>query len=188
MTRWEPDAASRLERAALELFGEQGYAATTVPQIAERAGLTTRSFFRHFADKREVLFFYEREFPEVVRAAMADLPADLTPIELLMRGLETVTATRFNDWRTHLVFRRRLVQADAGLHERELLKLTVLAEEIRASLLDHGVDEPTADLLAPMGVTIFDLSMSRWLDGDGTQSFLDCIHETQVTFRAATAS
>ena len=74
MSRWAPDAALRLESAAVELFEEQGYGPTTVPQIAARAGLTTRTFFRHFADKRDVLFLRDREFPDVVGAALAGLP------------------------------------------------------------------------------------------------------------------
>src|SRR4051794_32149270 len=99
MSRWEPDALERLTRAALELFAEQGYAATTVPQITARAGLTTRTFFRHFVDKREVLFARELDFPEVVTELVADAPRDLSAIELAMFGFEAIASTQFGPWR-----------------------------------------------------------------------------------------
>ncbi|PRY67124.1 TetR family transcriptional regulator [Glaciihabitans tibetensis] len=156
----------RLERAALELFAEQGYADTTVPQITERAGLTTRTFFRHFADKPEVLFFREREFPTVVTAVLADAPASLHPWALVMFGLEAVTASRFDQWRGDLLVRRLILRDDVRLRERELLKSAVLADAIESALLDHNVDPATAALLAPMAVVLFNSALSDWLDAN----------------------
>ncbi len=95
MGRWQPNARGRLERAAVELFAEQGFAATTVPQIAARAGLTTRTFFRHFADKREVLFAGDEELPALVARLVADAPAALGPMLVIAHGLETIAATTF---------------------------------------------------------------------------------------------
>ena len=164
MSRWAPDAAIRLERAALELFAEQGYAETTVPQITERAGLTTRTFFRHFADKPEVLFFREREFPTVVTNVLSHAPADLDPWALVMFGLEAVTANRFDQWRGDLLVRREILRADVRLRERELLKSAVLADAIEQSLLDYNVDPATAALLAPIAVVLFNSALSDWLD------------------------
>jgi AcrR family transcriptional regulator len=185
MSRWEPDAADRLERAALELFTEQGYAATTVPQIAARAGLTTRSFFRHFADKREVLFYYEREFPAVVASVIADVPDSVSPVELVLQSLEVLTAHRFNDWRTSLIARRAIVQAEGHLRERELLKLSVLGDAIRQGLLDRGIDDSTASWLAPMTVMIFDRSLNRWLDDEAGESLQKIVRDSQRTLWAA---
>src|SRR5580692_4264648 len=101
MSRWQPDARERLERAALQLFTEQGFAATTVPQITARAGLTTRTFFRHFADKREVIFGGD-EIPALATRLMAEAPPSLTPMTLIIRGLRTVAETRFEGRREEI--------------------------------------------------------------------------------------
>ena len=97
MSRWRPDARERLERAAFELFAEQGFAATTVPEITARAGLTTRTFFRYFADKREVIFG-GAEIPDLATRLIADAPASLDPVTLVYGGLQTVAETRANGW------------------------------------------------------------------------------------------
>jgi len=166
MSRWAPDAALRLESAALELFAEQGYADTTVPQITARAGLTTRTFFRHFTDKREVLFLRDREFPTVVATVLAAAPAGLTPLALVMFGLEAVTAENFDLWRNGMVARRAIIQADDRLRERELLKSSRLAEAIEHALIAEGVERSAAALVAPFGVLIFDTALTEWLDTD----------------------
>src|ERR1700737_4981446 len=88
MGRWEPDAGGRLEQAALKLYGERGFEQTTVAEIAKRAGLTERTFFRHFADKREVLFAGARELQELMLSTVADAPATLAPIDAAIAGLE----------------------------------------------------------------------------------------------------
>lgn len=166
MSRWEPDAATRLERAALELFAEQGFAATTVPQITARAGLTTRTFFRHFVDKREVLFVAERELPGYVAEVTAAAPDGLTPMQLVMHGLAAATATRFDEWRAQLVARRAVIRSDEGLRERELAKGRVLSGAVESGLRARGVPDATAALLASVAVTIFDSALDRWLDDD----------------------
>lgn len=185
MARWEPDAAARLEAAALELFAQHGYAATTVPSIAARAGLTTRSFFRHFADKREVLFIHEADFPGVVSSAISAQPEGLGAVDLVIRALEFVTTDRFSDWRDVLISRRAIVREDASLRERELLKFAILGESIRRSLVDRGIDDSTAALLAPIAVTVFDQSMNRWLDGDGSVPLVSIVRDTHAVLLAA---
>src|SRR6478752_786039 len=122
MTRWSPDAALRLEEAALALFEEAGFSATTVPQIAERAGLTTRTFFRHFSDKRDVLFLRDREFPDVISRVLDAMPDDLPAGELIMRGLLNA-AEELDTLREPIARRRRVIRSEAHLRERELLKL-----------------------------------------------------------------
>src|SRR5580692_53830 len=109
MSRWQPDARERLERAALQLFTEQGFAATTVPQITSRAGLTTRTFFRHFADKREVLFG-GAETPGYAARMMADAPASADPMTLLADGLQTFADTRFEGRRDEFRLRRDIIR------------------------------------------------------------------------------
>ena len=178
MSRWEPNARQRLERAALDLFVEVGFAEATVPQITARAGLTTRTFFRHFADKREVLFAAEQELPALVARLMSEAPASLTPMMLVERGLQTVAATRFEGNLDYLRTRRAVVQADEGLRERELRKSSVLADAIRREFLNRGTDELTATLIAQVAVTVLGVSVDRWLDQDGKQPLTQLVHET----------
>ena len=187
MSRWQPDARGRLARAAVELSLEQGFAATTVPQIAARAGLTTRTFFRHFADKREVLFAGDEELPALVARLAADAPAALSPMLLIAYALETVAATRFEGRREYLRTRRAVIQADEGLRERELRKLAALSDAIGRGFRDRGVDELTAMLAAQLAVTVFSVTISRWLDQDGEQPLSALVHDTLRALRSVAA-
>jgi AcrR family transcriptional regulator len=182
MARWAPDAAVRLERAALELFAEQGYDATTVPQITERAGLTTRTFFRHYADKREVLFLREREFPAVVASVLAAAPPSLSPMELVMHGLQTVAERDLVRWRRELAVRRDVLRADERLRERELLKSAGLAAAIGHALVDHGVEPSTASMAARVAALLLDVALDDWLDGDAPLP--DVLRATRVRMAA----
>jgi AcrR family transcriptional regulator len=166
-----------LERAALELFVEQGFAETTVPQITARAGLTTRTFFRHFADKREVLFAYQAELPTVVARVLADTPASLGPMDAIMQGLQTVAA-EIESQRTYLRTRHGIVETDDGLRERELRKQSVLSDAIRRELLKRGIDELTATLAAEIAVSVFGVAVTRWLDNDEQRSLSQVVNET----------
>ncbi|MCS5713293.1 TetR/AcrR family transcriptional regulator [Herbiconiux sp. CPCC 205716] len=169
MTRWAPDAALRLEAAALDLVAEQGYAATTVPQITHRAGLTTRTFFRHFADKRDVFFLRDREFPRVVAAALEGLPAETAPLAALQQGLERATSP-LAQWREPILRRRAVIRAEDQLRERELLKSGHLADAIAEALVARSrpgteVTPAEARLLASVAVLVFDRALDSWLDG-----------------------
>ncbi len=187
MGRWQPNARGRLERAAVELFAEQGFAATTVPQIAARAGLTTRTFFRHFADKREVLFAGDEELPALVARLVADAPAALGPMLVIAHGLETIAATTFEGRLEYLRLRRAVIQADEGLRERELRKLAVLSEAISRGFRERGVDELTAILAAQLAVTVFSVTIARWLDQNGEQPLSELVRDTLRALRAVTA-
>lgn len=162
MTRWSPDAALRLEEAALLLFERQGFSGTTVPQIAQSAGLTTRTFFRHFVDKRDVLFLRDREFPDVVGAALTGAPENLTGIELVKAGLLNA-AVELEAWREPILTRQKIIASDEQLRERELLKREHLAEAVGKALRHRGINAGDCDLLAHTGTVIFDLSLKRWL-------------------------
>ncbi len=176
MARWRPGARERLEQAALELFVDQGFADTTVPQIAARAGLTTRTFFRHFADKREVLFAGDGELPALVAQLWADTPADLPPVAAIRHGLTTVARTRFEYNYDYLRTRRAVVQADDSLRERELRKRSILADAIHHGFTSRGVDEPTAALAAGIAVTVLGVALNRWLDSEDDLPLADHIH------------
>ncbi len=187
MGRWQPNARGRLERAAVELFAEQGFAATTVPQIAARAGLTTRTFFRHFADKREVLFAGDEELPALVARLVADAPAALGPMLVIAHGLETIAATTFEGRLGYLRLRRAVIQADEGLRERELRKLAVLSEAISRGFRERGVDELAAILAAQLAVAVFSVTIARWLDQNGEQPLSELVRDTLRALRAVTA-
>ncbi|RCG31787.1 TetR family transcriptional regulator [Sphaerisporangium album] len=185
MSRWRPDARERLQQAALDLFAEQGFAATTVPEITARAGLTTRTFFRHFADKREVLYADDAEVPAMVATMMAEAPPSAEPLALIVEGLRTVAETRFEPRKAALLARRELVRTDAGLQERDLRKRAVMSEAIREGFQARGVDPARAALLAETSVTLINVSLAEWLDAPDDRKLYDIILETLATLRSA---
>lgn len=164
MPRWSPDAALRLEAAAMTLFAEQGYRGTTVPQIVEAAGLTARTFFRHFADKRDVLFLRDRELPQAVRDFMAAVPPESSATDAVRTGL-AAACRGVQAWREQIARRRRIVRSEPALQERDLLRSHHLAAAIEQSLAERGIDRARAHALAALAVTCFDLAIDRWLDG-----------------------
>ena len=169
MSRWEPDARERLERAALELFVRQGFAQTTVPQITARAGLTTRTFFRHFADKREVLFGYQVDLPGIVAALMAAAPRSHGPMKLIAEGLDTIADHQFEGRLDQLRTRQAVILSDAGLRERELRKQSILSDAITSGFRDRGLDELTSTVAAHIAVTVFAVAVTSWLTQAGSQ-------------------
>lgn len=177
MTRWAPDAALRLERAAMELFEEQGYDATTVPQITARAGLTTRTFFRHFNDKREVLFLRDREFPAVIQASLVDAPGSDHPLEAAQAGLLSAAAS-LEPLRGNILRRQAVVRSDDRLRERELLKSARLADAVSAGLLERGFANDQVRIVAPLAVLAFELALTDWTASDDSQTLADCLTRT----------
>src|SRR5271157_4832944 len=141
MGRWEPNARGRLMQAAFALYGERGFEQTTVAEIAERAGLTERTFFRHFADKREVLFAGADALRELLVDTVASAPASLAPIEAAAAGLEAAGAF-IQEGRELSQQRQAIIAASAELQERELIKLASLASALAAALRRRGVDDP----------------------------------------------
>jgi AcrR family transcriptional regulator len=189
VARWSPDARERLERAALDLFQEQGFAATTVPEITERAGLTTRTFFRHFADKREVLFA-EDVVPEVATRMVTDAPEGLAPIEVLAEGLRQVADTRFEGRREDLRVRRAITATDASLQERELRKWAVVRDSAAVALHGRGVPDTEARLLAGLGVAVLEVALADWLaagDDSDHRPLADYVDEGLTVLRRAIA-
>jgi len=165
MTRWKPDAAGRLAVAAMSLFEEQGYDATTVAEIAERAGLTKRTFFRHFADKREVLFGGSAELVRRWAEAVAAAPAGAAPMAAVTAGFDPV-AEIFEERHAFARVRARIVDANPELQERELIKLQMLAGAVAEALRERGVPDDEAILAAQAGVTVFHVAFARWVSQD----------------------
>lgn len=187
MGRWRPDARERLKQAAVELFAEQGFAATTVPQITARAGLTTRTFFRHFADKREVLFGGE-EIPAMATRLIADAPASLDPAAVIIEGLRTVAETRFEGRREEVRLNRDIIRSDPGLAERDLRKRADLAAAMRDGFISRGVAVTTAALLAESTVTVLYVALDAWLDQDGDRALFEIMLATLESLQGALGS
>jgi AcrR family transcriptional regulator len=166
MSRWAPDAAERLHDAALELFVEQGFAVTTVPQIADRAGLTTRSFFRYYIDKREVLFAGEDELPGVIERIFLNASAELTPLEVIRKGIVDAVAPRLLALREELLVRRRIVRSDEGLREREQKKLTIVHDAATHAFSARGLSTLDAEIAGRLAVVIYDTVLQLWLDDE----------------------
>jgi AcrR family transcriptional regulator len=189
MSRWQPDTRERLAAAALELFREQGFADTTVPQITARAGLTTRTFFRHFADKREVLFAEEDELPALVTRIIREAAPDRSPLQVVEDGFPEVVASQFAEGRDALLARKRIIVADAGLQEREMRKVHAMQEAVRAGFVERGVDPLTAVLVAHATATVFGVSIGRWLSEGGPDTDLAAVlHDTLDAFRRLMAA
>ena len=151
--------------AALELFGERGYEQTTVAAIAERAGVTERTFFRYFADKREVLFDSSGGLQHGVVAAIEAAPDGLPPIEVMARAFAVAGDLIAGD-RAFAEQRAAVIASDASLQERELLKLERLRQAAVEALRDRGVALPAAELAAGAGVAVFHVGFARWLADD----------------------
>jgi AcrR family transcriptional regulator len=166
MGRWKPDARGRLAKAAMELYAEQGFEQTTVAEIAERAGLTERTFFRHYADKREVLFYGTEMMQHLLVDAVAAAPASATAMDAVGVAFQAAGAMlQENQERARL--RDAIVSANAELRERELIKLAALAAAVAGALRDRGIPEPAASLAAETGVAVFKVAFARWISEPG---------------------
>lgn len=162
--RWKPDARERLRKAALDLFSEQGFAVTTVPQIAERAGLTTRTFYRHFADKRDVVFLQPDAYAEI-RAVLEQAPAGLSTAGFLSWALGLV-ATSLERQRDQMRLTKALIDSDAGLQERALHKREMLCSLMNEALLGRGLEARQARLLAETVISALYIALNQWRDSD----------------------
>lgn len=190
MARWQPGATERLVIAAVELFNEQGYDATTVAQIAERAGVTKSTFFRHFSDKRELLVAGQETLSRLMADGIAEAPADASPLEAVAAGLVRASNEMGPVNRELGPGLKAAVAASTELQERDALKSVGLAAAMRTALLARDVPDPTAHLAAELGVLAFKRGYARWSegdqdDGDGlAKHALSALHE----LRTATAS
>jgi len=164
MPRWDARAEERLRTAAIELFLEHGYEHVTVAQIAERAGLTRRTFSRYFADKRDVLFGDSEHLPELLAAALRRADPACTPFEAVVTALADVGATLGARVAPHAVARREIIARSPELQERGRTKFAAVADALAAELVRRGGEPSAAALLADVGVTIFRTGFNRWVD------------------------
>jgi len=186
MSRWEPNARGRLEQAALELYVERGFEQTTVAEIAGRAGLTERTFFRYFADKREVLFAGARDLQDFLVGTLASAPDSAAPLEAVVSAIEAV-GPLFQERREYSWQRQAVIAANAELQERELIKLAALSAALADTLRGRGVKDPAASLAAEAGIAIFRIGFERWAKEAGQRDFREFIRESLEELKAVTA-
>jgi AcrR family transcriptional regulator len=184
MSRWEPDARGRLAQAAMQLYSERGFEATTVAEIAARAGVTERTFFRHFADKREVLFDGAESLRHRMVAAVEAAPPSAAPLEVLSAALDAAAglfAEMPPEWPRQ---RQAVIAAHPGLQERELIKMARLSAALAEALRARGAADPAATLTAEAGVAVFRVSFQRWISGADDRDLAVVLRESLAELRA----
>jgi AcrR family transcriptional regulator len=186
MSRWEPNAHGRLAQAALDLYAERGFEQTTVAEIAKRAGLTERTFFRHYADKREVLFAGSGDLQEVMVTAVLDAPSSAAPMDAAAAGLQA-GAEVLGERRDFSRQRQAVIAANRELQERELIKLASLAAALAEALRRRGVADPAASLTAEAGIAVFRISFERWADERNDRGLSELMSDSLDELRAVTA-
>lgn len=163
MARWHPDAEGRLRQAAIELFTEYGYDAVTITQIAERAGLTRRSYFRYFPDKREVLFAGSERLAPAVTKVLETTDRRAAPLDRIVTTLVDVGEQMIKHI-GHAPDRRTIIASSNELTERERTKLAAVAQAITACFTGEGLDKAVAQLAGRIGVDLFQNAFDRYLD------------------------
>jgi AcrR family transcriptional regulator len=187
MGRWQPDSRGRLQEAALALYSNRGFNQTTAAEIAARAGVTERTFFRHFADKREVLFGASALLQERIVAGVAGAPTGCGPLEAVARGLDAAAAMLGESRRDLAAQRQAVIAANPDLRERELTKLADYAVAVADALRQRGVGETQATLAAEAGMTVLRVAVERWATGDDDRDLGVIMQDSVAELRAVTA-
>ena len=188
MARWEPDGEERLRTAAIELFLERGYDNVTVAQIADRAGLTRRTFSRYFADKRDVLFAGSDQLPVLLAEALHRVDPEARPFDAVEQALAAVAEVLGERVAEHAPQRRAIIAASPELQERGHAKFAAVAAALATALRDRGVDESTATLLADVGVALFRVGFDRWVQAAGATDLASSVRAAGLQLREATAA
>jgi len=173
MTRWEPGARERLQAAALELFAMRGFEQTTAAEIAQSVGLSERTFFRHFSDKREVLFYGQEQFLQAFTDGMDAAPPGAAPLEVVASALREAASFFPDERRSHSRMRQSVIDQNPALQEREQHKLAGLAATVAAALRARGIGEPAATLAAQSGATVFGIAFAQWIRDGETRSLAE---------------
>jgi AcrR family transcriptional regulator len=173
MVRWEPGARERLQAAALELFATRGFEQTTAAEIAESVGLTERTFFRHFSDKREVLFDGQERFLQAFIDGVHAAPPDASPFEVIASALHGAASFFPDERRSYARTRQTVIEQNPALRERELHKFAGLAATVAEALRARGIADPAATLAAESGATVFAIAFAQWIRAGETRSLAD---------------
>jgi len=187
MGRWEPESQRRLEEAALELFSEQGFEHTTVAEITAAAGLTERTFYRYFRDKREVLFGGGARLKEAMTTGASGAPASAAPIDVVATALEAAGDMLQERWEFARK-RQAVIAGSSELRERELVKLASMSAALAETLRQRGAREPAATLCAEAGIAVFRVAVERWAGGVKKRDLKELIAESLAELRAATSA
>ena len=187
MGRWEPNSRGRLQEAALALYSERGFDQTTAAEIAARAGVTERTFFRHFTDKREVVFGGSELLQERILSGVAGAPMGHTPLEAVALGLDAAAALLGEARRDLVAQRQAVIAANPELRERELAKLADYAAAVAATLRQRGVGGLQATLAAEAGMSVLRVAIERWANSDDDQSLPVVMKASMAELRAVTA-
>lgn len=172
--RWEPGTPQRLQQAALQLFATRGFEETRASEIAAAVGVTERTFYRHFSDKREVLFHGQDSLLDAFLTGVASAPATASPLEIVAAALRSATSFFADDRRSFARTRATIIERNPALQERERHKLATIATRVADALRERGVAEPAATLAAESGSTVFHIAFVQWIRPDEHRS-LDAI-------------
>ena len=170
MARWEPGARERLQAAALELFATRGFEQVTAAEIAQSVGLTERTFFRHFSDKREVLFYGQQQFLQAFVDGVDAAPPGASPLEVIASALRAAASLFPDERRPYSRMRQSVIDQNPALREREQHKLAGLANTVAEALRARGAGEPAATLAAQSGATVFGIAFAQWIREGETRS------------------
>jgi AcrR family transcriptional regulator len=187
MPRWQPDGRERLVLAAMQLFSEQGYDETTVAEIAERAGLTKSTFFRHFPDKRDVLSAGQETLSRLLVEGIESAPPKATPLTAVAAGLERAASAMGPFNRDLAPLMQAAIAANTELQDRAALKQVGLAAAMAGALSDRGVAEPTATVAAELGVLAFKQAYAAWIASDDDQDLAELCRITLDQLRTTVA-
>ena len=183
MARWDPGTEKRLIEAALALYSDRGYDNVTVTQIAERAGITRRSYFRYFPDKREVLFAGSERLPPAVHQAVLNADETASPLSATLSALTDV-GTELVAHVDHSAERRAVIDASAELAERDRTKLAAVTTAIRDALVGRQTDPNTARMVAQLATIVFENAFDDWIDAKERTDFATCLHAAADSLRA----
>ena len=187
MVRWEAGASGRLREAAMELYVERGFDQTTVAEIAGRAGLTARTFFRYFADKREVLFAGSAALQEQLVLALEAAPKSATPMQAVSAALDAA-GTLLGKRREYSRQRQSVINANADLRERELIKMASLSVALADGLRRRGVPDPDASLAAETGIVVLRVAFERWVSEPEGKDLTQHLREALARLRTITTA
>ncbi|MCQ8186775.1 TetR family transcriptional regulator [Streptomyces rugosispiralis] len=187
MARWDPGTEERLRKAALELFTERGYDQVTVTHIAERAGITRRTYFRYFPDKREVLFAHSDELAPAVAEAVRSAAPGTGDMAAVLNALATV-GTYLTEHAKDPAQRQAVIRSSPELEERERTKLAALTDALQSALTSRGTANAQARAVAQLASLVFANAFTQWIELGGATGFRDCLRNATNTLREALAT
>ena len=185
MPRWEPNARERLVVAALELFEAQGYDETGVAQIADRAGLTKTTFFRHFSDKREVLAAGQEAHRTLLSERIVGAPQDASPLEAVRAALDALAATFPPETHPFVARVQAVTDEHSDLRERAALKRLGYVDAIRTALEERGVPAATRAVAAELGVLAFYTAQAEWVRQEPAGDLRELVRDQLETLQLA---